>query len=791
MFSPRSGAKKPLIPATIKPLTPALEPGEPLSPATPTQVFVSPSYLAQSGIVVPPISDTDYVEIDERETQRDQRRDARQREMERKHQLEEEPIHAEDPAETEQRRAEQQRQLEEDPIYTEAHPEPQFRAVDRRRQPDSVDALDYQALTEEEKDDEIDHHAETIAHVRGEQGIQLTDLSKPFIAVNAKKKTNAEELKEVKFDLPSESEVKNGCCCTGSCSCTKVALHFTSAIAPLAFAMQAAAAAIPDPIEEVDIEKIKSYPWTTDLFACLSGASSEGINYLMNLENIPAAFKGVYHIKDKFTETPGRCVAMVILATGAAIAAGAIGASSFAWVDKAIPALNGGASIFNGCTNLFLYWATRFNGMINISKRRDRYNAQGNFDSLLKRFLNDEHALNELAKTYTDDLNEAMSKIKGGHNIDKEHVHSILKEILLKMRSEDFKIKSCSSAKFFEIVTWAVAVGGALSVAPTFAYKLIDGIKKVEGIVSSSTHVIADAVSDYPFASAVTATVGSLATPLMYLNAISLVPATISGAIEALKEASCGRKVLAGATLLANFLASMSGYNLARSVNKKMPGVFTEGSPFEIFNRWCSAFAVMLVNGKFAIGKVLPAPQTPILRHAKSIRDLPSIPSDAHFKYVEMADELSPMSDATNLKHLAEAAHRWMQANTLGEDALKDLKATEEGTPDGEQERPAVRRERKAEPAPQVLIRGDLSLVDMDEDVFSLLAPTKNSAASHTTKSKASLTDSILPDHFSPSSDRARLSGASFIVQASPARPGVVTVATPAEQDKTKIAKII
>lgn len=827
---------------------------EPISPATPSSavaIELTTADLRNSGIYVPSAEKklirTEQI-AKERQVQRRKRRQqfatSKQRELDLERQLEEEPVHIEDAdqefsdsysdhpespttpstrssfasgfvkipdrkiiqtqqqidrtalaAERKQREEENQRILEETVILGEKPEEPEFALIELRHKPNSkfefrVSREARPTKTSEGKsrdDDSISaQYRDVDLSVAGEnEGIPLTDFSKPWVAVLADPERTHEE-----------SYPEAHCFRKALSACKTPTLHIMSFILPAAFTMNAALGGTNLSFETLTMQQLKDLPGDDLAWLIGRGASSQIINYLSNLKNIPSAFESVGDIKEKFRNAPVQSFLAVTFATGAALAAGAIGASSFAWAGT-------GWAAFNACTNGFLFWATRFYGIVNLLKRRDKYASQGDYETLLNRLANDDEALRTLAEEYTEEFNQFIESEKAGRSLDKEMIYDLLKAILLVQRKDtDFKVNREKCKEMWEVMAWAVAIGGALAVAPAYAYKMLQGSAGIEKFVRGG---ISSIEGWDIWGQRVFGFIGGCATPVMYFNAMSQLVTTFVDTIAALKSSTTSwwRKAVFPVVLFANGLASMSGYKIARDVNVKDDSLTKDWIPIDSFwdnfDRWYSAASVGMVNGKFAIGELLPPPKHVVKRHSASVAHMTHAPSSSRIEIQAVSDPETPRSESKNgaelksplidsrtttdkalLKFFVQDAAKSLAAKPLAAQAIESLRNAAKGTPVGQREAyaPAPRREPEGA-IPDGIMKGGYSLVDIDEDHFSKIA-TPNAGSSSSSTTPAARRSALRPSNSAPS-----INHVSFIVGASAAasRPGDVKLAVPTNRN--------
>ena len=444
------------------------------------------------------------------------------------------------------------------------------------------------------------------------------------------------------------------------CTLRQFLILTAAGLTPLSFAFNAFISWTKMDIEKFNWKEFFETAKGYQVLAWISLLSSWSINAVSNAETIPKAFECVAHIRKHFWENPLRNSAIVALGTGAAIAAGSIGAASVA-------AAGGVASVVNGGANTFLFFVTRFYGLVNLSKRFNKWWTQGNLEDLVSRLTSDDAAirtlaevtLRDIADAHSQDLNDLLQKEKAGAAIDPKFTYDFLKIIL----KSGVHVKD---KKWYEhipsILNWTFAVLCAAAVAPTFGQKFLDGFSKFISFFSSS------AANQIIFGDLLAKRIAGLtcgiATPLMYLSTCSQLFSTLADSWKTLRnpETPTWLKVAAPFLFTANLFASVSGWNITKGAIENENFIFAGiPEPKTLAATFCegaSAVATGAVNLKFVAIKISPPLEHKLAPDSKEAEESP---------------EAATQSRTKHLKHVIKKVERWMQANALENEAAKSL----------------------------------------------------------------------------------------------------------------------
>jgi hypothetical protein len=479
----------------------------------------------------------------------------------------------------------------------------------------------------------------------------------------------------------------------------KIGLYAASAIPPVALAINAFCAFPHFKTAELTLEKIKDLSPAMLTLCIMNATSSYSINTILNVPSIRNAFAMFYdRVILHFGKHPVQNTAILTLSAGAGVAMGGVGYASL------LP-LGVGFASANFATNAFIFFVTRFYGLVNALHRFEKtlsHNYESNplkgraFDDILSHLTNEcAHDLNQFLKRKHPHLNELA-------------VTQLLIELDRIVKNDPAVVKDKTWAeKFGMIFDLVTATGLGLAVLPVFAQKFLDGLDKLITMISGKDSTV---INELGLQYKALLSVFSIATSILYTGQALLLRQTLLNAYDNVTDPhqSTSNQIAKGVALTAliagNGLACTSLYNLTETAlnepNYVGAAITPTGTYEALANAILGATGAFAVNAKISISEALPAPKTsihPLFRRTDSSANLPSLARQSAMEpdldaIAEGDEEDSDLDDtaiinaarASKLKTKPaamadhkelDAAIKWLAKNTLSFKSLGKIHA--------------------------------------------------------------------------------------------------------------------
>jgi hypothetical protein len=413
----------------------------------------------------------------------------------------------------------------------------------------------------------------------------------------------------------------------------KVALIAGATLPPLTLAVNAFCAFPHIKTAELTLDKIKELSGSMLALCVANGASSYGVNAILNYGTIPKAFDMFYdRMYLHIGKHPIKNAAILTLALGAGVSAAAVGYSSF------LP-LGVGFAWTNFATNGFIFSVTRFYGLVNALHRFENWYSH-NYDANPLTGM----AFDELLTHVTDDCAQELEIFLKNHHpeTNEETIVALLTELnrIIKERREnklppviENRSKAEIAGLIFDVVAGLMA---GIAVAPAFAFNFLKGLDKLKALVTNEPDSIM--FNEFSLWSKSLLSSLSIATSILYIGQTSLLRGTVNNAYQAIIDPTLStnqkRMKAAGAAglLVANGFACSSLYNLAETANNTHGSPAAELTPGESPSATAiqimAAAAAFAVNTKLSAEKALPAPAnstTPTITRIDSSASVPNL----------------------------------------------------------------------------------------------------------------------------------------------------------------------
>lgn len=485
----------------------------------------------------------------------------------------------------------------------------------------------------------------------------------------------------------------------------KLLLLLAAGVPPMTTAVNAFCAFPHIKASELSLDKIRELSPGMLTLCSINAISSYPVNAILNYGTIPEAFSMLRkRMWDEFSKHPFKNSGALTLALGAGISAAALGYASFLPFGTAL-------AWTNFATNGFIFFVTRFYGLINALHRFEKWSSH-NFESnpLTGRGFDD--LLSHVTDTCAADLEAYLTTYT---DINEEAVVAVLKKLHELKNTDPSVIQDKTKREllgiFFDV---ALGVGAGLAVLPGFAQKFLDGLDQLKALFTNESK--STTINEFALPIKLLLSSFSIATSILYTGQTTLLRQTGINAFQAITDSRLTTRqkitqgVAAAGLFTANGFACSSIFNVSESANNEPNSIsaalIAPDSIEAIALHSSAAAGGFAVNAKLSFAKAFPAPKEsthPTINRIESSADVPnlehstppssrpsltSIAEDDHAEHKETAAPLpnddegfvvvnedeykdTPVTAAPH--HKLDRAIRWLNGNTLSKPSLTEL----------------------------------------------------------------------------------------------------------------------